>query len=42
MSKAVTIVLVNLGSPEQPDAASVARFLRPFLGDRRVVEIPKP
>lgn len=36
------VLLVNLGSPAAPDAAAVRRFLRPFLGDRRVVEIPRP
>lgn len=41
MSKSVVVVLVNLGSPEKPEAAAVARFLRPFLGDQRVVAIPK-
>lgn len=35
------VVLVNLGSPEAPTAASVGRFLRAFLGDRRVVEVPR-
>lgn len=35
------VLLVNLGSPAAPDAAAVRRFLRPFLGDRRVVEIPR-
>ncbi len=37
----LAVLLVNLGSPEGPDAASVARFLRRFLGDPRVVEIPR-
>lgn len=41
MRKPVVVVLVNLGSPEKPEAGAVARFLRPFLGDRRVVEIPR-
>lgn len=35
------VLLVNLGSPAAPDAAAVRRFLRPFLGDQRVVEIPR-
>lgn len=36
------IVLVNLGTPERADAASVRAFLKDFLSDRRVVEIPRP
>lgn len=39
-SKAV--VLVNLGSPQEPTPASVRAFLKPFLFDPRVVEVPKP
>lgn len=41
MSKPVVLLLVNLGSPERPDAEAVSRFLRPFLSDQRVVEIPR-
>ncbi len=36
------VLLVNLGTPEQPTAASVRRYLGEFLMDPRVVEIPKP
>lgn len=35
------ILLVNLGTPDQPDTPSVRRYLREFLSDPRVVEIPK-
>lgn len=35
------VMLVNLGSPESPEPAAVRRFLREFLSDPRVVEIPK-
>ena len=35
------VMLVNLGSPEAPEAGPVRRFLREFLSDTRVVEIPK-
>jgi len=35
------ILLVNLGTPEAPTAAAVRRYLREFLSDRRVVEIPR-
>lgn len=35
------ILLVNLGSPEAPTAAAARPYLREFLSDRRVVEIPR-
>lgn len=35
------ILLVNLGTPESPTAASVRRYLKEFLWDPRVVEIPR-
>ena len=34
------ILLVNLGSPQTATRRGVAEFLRPFLLDRRVVELP--
>ena len=36
------VVLVNLGTPDAPDAPSLKRYLRQFLSDSRVVEIPRP
>jgi ferrochelatase len=39
---ATAILLVNLGTPEEPTPAAVRRYLRQFLSDPRVVEIPKP
>ncbi len=36
------ILLVNLGTPDEPTAPAVRRYLREFLSDQRVVEIPKP
>ena len=36
------ILLVNLGTPEAPTAQAVRPYLKQFLGDPRVVEIPKP
>ena len=39
-SGAVGVLLVNLGTPDAPDAGSVRRYLAEFLSDRRVVEIP--
>jgi ferrochelatase len=32
------VLLVNLGTPDTPEASSVRRYLREFLSDRRVVE----
>ncbi|HEU4704383.1 MAG TPA: ferrochelatase [Sphingomicrobium sp.] len=37
----IGILLVNLGTPEAPDAASVRTYLAEFLSDRRVIEIPQ-
>ena len=37
----VGVLLVNLGTPDAPDPTSVRRYLREFLSDRRVVEIPR-
>ncbi len=36
------ILLCNLGTPEAPTAPALRRYLAEFLGDPRVVEIPKP
>jgi ferrochelatase len=35
------ILLVNLGTPEAPTRAAVRRYLKEFLSDPRVVEIPR-
>ena len=35
------VVLVNLGTPDAPTAPALKRYLRQFLSDPRVVEIPK-
>ena len=35
------IVLVNLGTPDAPTAAAVRPYLKQFLSDSRVVEIPR-
>ncbi|MBQ0757911.1 MAG: ferrochelatase, partial [Amphritea sp.] len=32
------VLLVNLGSPDQPTPGAVRRYLKEFLSDRRVVE----
>ena len=39
-SGGIGVLLVNLGTPDAPDPASVKRYLKEFLSDRRVVEIP--
>ena len=35
------VLLVNLGTPDEPTASAVRRYLAEFLADPRVVEIPK-
>ena len=35
------VLLCNLGTPDEPTAAAVRRYLAEFLGDPRVVEIPR-
>ncbi len=34
----VGVLLVNLGTPDGTDVASMRRYLREFLSDRRVIE----
>lgn len=36
------VLYCNLGTPDSPSTADVRRFLAEFLGDPRVVEIPRP
>jgi ferrochelatase len=36
-----TVLLVNLGTPDAPEPAAVRRYLKEFLSDARVVEIPR-
>jgi ferrochelatase len=36
------VLLINLGSPEAPTAAAVRPYLREFLSDPRVLDIPAP
>ena len=35
------VLLVNLGTPDAPTPAAVKRYLKEFLSDQRVVEIPQ-
>lgn len=37
----IGVLLVNLGTPDAPTPAAVRRYLKEFLSDRRVVEIPR-
>ncbi|BCL74961.1 ferrochelatase [Jeongeupia sp. HS-3] len=37
----IGVLLVNLGTPDAPTAAAVKPYLRQFLSDPRVVEIPR-
>jgi len=36
------ILLANLGTPSAPNSQGVRNFLKPFLSDPRVVEVPRP
>ena len=36
----IGVLLVNLGTPDGPDPDSVRRYLKQFLSDTRVIEIP--
>ncbi|MCH8620132.1 ferrochelatase [Undibacterium sp. TS12] len=36
------VVLINLGTPDAPTSSAVRRYLKQFLWDRRVVEVPRP
>ncbi len=35
------VLILNLGTPSAPNAKDVRRYLKEFLNDRRVVEVPK-
>ena len=37
----VGVLLVNLGTPDEPTPAALRRYLGEFLSDPRVVEIPR-
>jgi ferrochelatase len=42
MKKKIGVLLMNLGTPDAPDAEKVGEYLREFLMDRYVVDIPAP
>ena len=37
----VGVLLMNLGTPESTDTSAVRAYLKEFLSDQRVVELPK-
>ncbi len=37
----IAVVLVNLGTPDEPTPQAVKAYLRQFLSDSRVIEIPQ-
>ena len=37
----VGVLVVNLGTPDEPTAPAIRRYLRQFLSDPRVIEIPR-
>lgn len=41
LPESLGVLLVNLGTPDEPTPAAVRRYLRQFLSDRRVVEFPR-
>ncbi len=40
-SPALAVLLVNTGTPQTPTSSGVRRFLRRFLSDPRVIELPR-
>jgi ferrochelatase len=40
-SESMGVLLVNLGTPTEPTTSSVRKYLRQFLSDSRVIEIPR-
>ncbi len=38
VERGIGVLVVNLGTPDAPDAAAVRRYLKEFLSDRRVIE----
>lgn len=38
----IGVLLVNLGTPDAPDRASVCRYLKEFLSDPKVIDLPGP
>ena len=40
MNRRIGVLLINLGTPDAPEPGAVRRYLKEFLSDPRVVEIP--
>jgi ferrochelatase len=40
-SSRIGVLIVNLGTPDSPSYFAVQRYLRDFLGDRRVIDTPR-
>lgn len=38
--KSNAVLLVNLGTPENPDKKSIRKYLKEFLSDKRVIDLP--
>src|ERR1043165_522731 len=36
------ILLINLGTPDDPTPSKVGKYLTEFLNDKRVIDIPSP
>lgn len=36
------LLLINIGSPVSPDVPAVRRYLREFLSDKRIIDLPLP
>jgi ferrochelatase len=41
-SSPLGVLLVNLGTPDEPTVPAIRRYLREFLSDQRVVNLPRP
>lgn len=41
-ARGVGVLLTNLGTPDEPTAPALRRYLKEFLWDPRVVEVPRP
>ena len=41
-SEKLGVLVTNLGTPDAPETAALRRYLKEFLWDRRVVEVPRP
>lgn len=40
-NKKTGVLLVNLGTPDEPSTSAVRRYLKQFLNDPRVIEVPR-